>query len=115
MVLAEVCILTNNVPGMSDFYKKILMTGSDSDDIIHQELKTEGAALTLYNDGELHDGSTQNIAVAFTVGDVDKEYERLINEGIKIIEPPQLRPWGAKNMRLKDPDGNSVYFRSFPE
>ena len=33
----------------------------------------------------------------------------------KIIDEPTMRPWGAKNMRFCDPDGNFVVFRSFPK
>ena len=52
------------------------------------------------------------ICLAFTVDDVDIEYERLISLGINKIEPPTIRPWGAKNMIFTDPDGNQIIFRT---
>ena len=55
------------------------------------------------------------MSMAFTVDDVDDEFVRLKSLGIKIIDEPTVRPWGAKNMRFCDPDGNFVVFRSFPE
>lgn len=114
LILAEVSLLTNDVLKLADFYKTILNTTSDGDDEIHQEILTKGAALTIYNDGTKKNNNNQNICIAFTVENVDEEYERLKNLGAKIIEPPTTRPWGARNMHFCDPDGNHVYFRSFP-
>lgn len=115
MVLSEVCLLTNNVLGLSEFYKKVLNTTSDSDDEVHQEILVNGATtLTIYNDGNNKNNSNQNICIAFTVDNVDDEYEKLKKLGVNIIEPPITRPWGARNMHFCDPDGNHIYFRSFP-
>lgn len=83
-----ICLITNDVRRLSEFYQKVLRTSSDCDDNIHQEIKTEG--------------------------DVDSEFVRLKEMGIKIIDKPTMRPWGAKNMRFCDPDGNFIVFRSFP-
>ena len=55
------------------------------------------------------------MSMAFTVDNVDDEFVRLTSLGIKIIDEPTMRPWGAKNMRFCDPDGNFVVFRSFPK
>ncbi|HEX3021903.1 MAG TPA: VOC family protein [Lachnospiraceae bacterium] len=115
MLLAEVSLLTNDVLALSGFYRKVLDTTSNSDDEIHQELKTEGVALTIYNDGTRKNNMNQNMCIAFTVEDVDKEYEKLLQLGVTVIEPPTTRPWGARNMHFCDPDGNHIYFRSFPK
>ena len=53
--------------------------------------------------------------LAFTVDDIDREYEKVLALGAEIIEPPTKRPWGAVNMSFYDPDNNMVFFRSFPE
>jgi predicted enzyme related to lactoylglutathione lyase len=114
MILAEVCLLTNNVLRLAEFYRTVLNTTSDSDDEVHQEIFVKGAALTIYNDGKEKNNTNQNICIAFTVENVDAEYEKLKKLGIDIIDPPTIRPWGARNMHFCDPDGNHVYFRSFP-
>ena len=54
------------------------------------------------------------MCLVFTVYDIDKEYDRIQFLGAEIVEPPTVRPWGATNMSFKDPDGNIVYLRSFP-
>lgn len=115
MKLGEVCIETNDVIKISDFYRKILNISSDSRDEVHQFIITEGTTLTVYNNGQLKNSQNQNISIAFTVEDVDIEYERLLQAGIHIVDAPKLQPWGAKNMHFYDPDGNHIYFRSLPK
>ncbi len=115
MKLGEVCIETNDVIKVADFYRKILNISSDCRDEIHQFIITEGTTLTVYNNGMPKNNQNQNISLAFTVDDVDEEYERLLNLGIYIIDAPKLQPWGAKNIHFCDPDGNHIYFKSLPK
>jgi predicted enzyme related to lactoylglutathione lyase len=112
MILAEVGLLTNNVRRLSDFYKKLLNTKSDSDDEVHQTLLIHGVALSIYNDGTIKNNKNENMCIAFTVENVDDSYEKLKKMEVKVIEPPTSRPWGARNMHFCDPDGNHVYFRT---
>ena len=114
MIFSGICLLTKDVQRLSDFYQKILQTTSDCDDEIHQEIHTQGAFLAIlkYDDAN---GGNPNMNMAFTVDDVDTEYFRLKELGVEIIDEPTTRPWGAKNMRLCDPDGNYIVFRSFPK
>ncbi len=115
MKLGEVCIETNNVANIADFYRKILNISSDCRDEVHQFILTEGTTLTVYNNGRVKNNQNQNISLAFTVDDIDEEYRRLLDLGIHIIDGPILQPWGAKNMHFRDPDGNHIYFRSLPK
>ena len=75
----------------------------------------EGTALTVYNDGTVKNNRNQNICLAFTVDDIDREYEKVQALGAEIIEPPTKRPWGAVNMSFYDPDNNMAFLRHFPE
>ena len=106
MRLGEVCILTNNVVRLADFYKGLLEIDNGSDDEVHQ---------TILNDGCERERAGQSMCLAFTVDDIDKKYRRVVSLGAEVIEPPAVRPWGAVNMRFADPDGNIVYLRSFPK
>lgn len=120
MVLGEVSLETNDVIGLAKFYRKILNilmeeNYGESANAIHQFIITRGTALTVYNNGKIKNNLNENISLAFTVEDVDEEYERLRGLGIAIIDPPAIQPWGAKNMHFRDPDGNHIYFRSFPK
>jgi len=48
--------------------------------------------LTIYNDGTVKNNQNQNICLAFTVDDIDREYEKVKALGAKVIEPPTKRP-----------------------
>ena len=115
MTIGEVCLLTNDVPRLAEFYKQLLGVENGSNDETHQFILSEGTTLTVYNDGTVKNNLNRNICLAFTVDDIDREYERVPALGGKIIEPPTKRPWGAVNMSFYDPDNNIIYFRSFPE
>lgn len=113
MRIGEVGLLTNDVIRLADFYKGLLGIDNGSSDEVHQTLIVEETMLTIYNDGSAKNNSNQNICLAFTVDDMDCEYQKLLELGAEIIESPKLRPWGALNMSFYDPDRNIIYFRSF--
>ena len=114
MKIGEIGLLTNDVIGLSNFYKTVFGIDNKSDDDVIQFIITEGTGLTIYNDGMKRKENYQNVCLAFTVDDVDAEYERLKTLGVEIIEPPTIRPWGAKNMIFLDPEGNQLIFRCVP-
>jgi len=117
--LGEVSLETNDVIKLAEFYRTILGINSENNtdhkNEIHQNIITEGVGLSVYNNGQNKNNKNENISLAFTVDDVDEEYNRLLKIGVKIIQPPQMQPWGAKNMIFNDPDGNKIYFRSIPK
>ena len=115
MKIGEVCLLTNDVPRLASFYKRLLEAENDSEDAIHQFILTEGTALTIYNDGTVKNDQNQNICLAFTVEDMEAAYQKVLALGARIIEPPTKRPWGAVNMSFYDPDNNVIDFRCFSE
>ena len=115
MKFGEVCLLTNDVLRLAAFYKQLLEIDNGSDDEVHQFLITEGTTLTIYNDGSIKNNQNQNICLAFTVDDIEREYKNVLALGAKVIEGPTKRPWGAINMSFYDPDNNMVFFRSFPK
>ncbi len=114
MKVGEVCLLTNDVIRLSNFYKLLFNIDNHSDDDVHQFIFSEETTLTIYNDGIQRNSNHQNICLAFTVEDVDEEFERLKSLGVEIVAPPTVRLWGAKNMSFLDPDKNLIVFRSFP-
>lgn len=115
MIFAGICLITSDVKRLSAVYQAILQTTSDSNSDIHQEIQTDGAALAILKYNECKGSGNENMSMNFTVDDVDTEYRRLKALNVKIVDLPEMRPWGAKNMRFTDPDGNFVVFRSFPK
>lgn len=115
MFLAEVCLETNDVIRLAEFYRRLFLIEEENTDEVHQLITGGQVAITIYNDGAVKNNHNNNISLAFTVEDVDLEYKRLLEMGMTVIEPPMTRPWGARNMHFCDPDGNHIYFRSFPK
>ena len=103
------------MPRLASFYRQLLGVEESSNDETHQFVLAEETALTVYNDGTDKNNQNQNICLAFTVDDIDKEYEKLLSLGARIIEPPAKKPWDAMNMSFDGPDHNIVYLRSFPK
>lgn len=115
MKIGEVCLLTGDVVRLANFYKSLFNIDNSSNDNIHQFIISEETTLTIYNDGLVRKANNHNICIAFTVDDVDAEFERIKELGIEIVAPPTIRPWGAKNMSFLDPDNNLITFRHFPK
>ena len=113
MKIGEVCLLTNDVPGLASFYRRLPGTEETDSDETHQFVLAGETALTVYNDGTEKNNHNRNICLVFTVDDMDREYNKLLSMGARIIEPPAKRPWGAINMSFYDPDNNIVCLRSF--
>ncbi len=113
MKLGEVGLLTNDVIRLADFYKTLLGIDNNSNDTIHQTMIAEETMLTIYNDGTIKNNENQNMCLAFTVDDINYEYEKIVKMGLDVIEEPKRRPWGTWNMSFHDPDNNVIYLRSF--
>ena len=111
--LGEVCILTCDVPRLAAFYRALLGLPEVPSNPVHDTLLSQEPMLTIYNDGQLRPAG-QSMTLAFTVEDIQAAYERLQAMNAEILEPPTLRPWGAPNMILRDPDGNVIYLRQLP-
>ncbi len=111
MKIGEVALMTRDVVRLAAFYRWLLGAENADGDQWHQTIIAEETQLTVCFD-ETVGMNGGNICLAFSVDDVDSEYERLRERGVEIIDPPTARPWGMKNMSFFDPDGNRVYFRS---
>lgn len=115
MKLGEVCLCTNDVIRLANFYKALLGTDNHSDDPVHQFILDGEVSLTVFNDGTPKSNINRSICLAFTVEDMDAAYQKVLSLGAEIIEPPLKRPWGAVNMSFFDPDRNIIYLRQFSE
>lgn len=115
MKIGEVSLNTNDVVALANFYKQLFGIDNGSNDAVHQVILSEGTWLTIYNDGSEKRNDNENISLAFTVDDIDSEYQKLLALGVEIIEKPTKRPWGTTNMSFYDPDRNIIYFRSFTD
>src|SRR5690349_11814021 len=44
------------------------------------------------------------------VEDIDGSYQELRSLGANIVDPLEKKPWGLRQFKVKDPDGNLFYF-----
>jgi uncharacterized glyoxalase superfamily protein PhnB len=56
--------------------------------------------------------SGAGIIYNFAVADVDAEYTRLTEAGLKVIVPLEDHPWGDRGFAVPDPNGISLYIYS---
>ena len=115
MEFRGICIHTNNVPKLVDFYSKVLRAKAEGDD-------THAAFgefdLAIWNpgniDGQKFKASERFFTLMFEVENVDDEYERLKQSDLEIefTSPPTTHPWGTRAFWFKDPDGNNIDFLS---
>lgn len=50
-------------------------------------------------------GPADGLLVAFTVDNIDEEFERLRAEGVQIVTEIETEPWGERFFQMADPNG----------
>ena len=105
MRFGGICIETRDAPRLAAFYRILL----------RQEPKVEGnhyafGNIAVYDPGGVAEAEGHPAWLQCFAAGLDAEYERLRREipGLKVISPPERRPWGAYSFHLADPDGNRI-------
>ncbi len=119
MKFTGICLVTEHVPTLVQFYAKILRCTAEGDDT-HAEFELGGASLAIFTRQgmeELAPSSMQGagyggVTIGIQVDNVDAEYERLSQLGVTFVKLPATYPWGARSVWFRDPDGNIVDFFS---
>jgi predicted enzyme related to lactoylglutathione lyase len=65
--------------------------------------------------GSSRTGTGEGLALWLQVRDVDAAGHELEKAGADIIELPTDKPWGLREMQLRDPDGLSIVIVEVPE
>ena len=115
--LNSICLISQDVRSMRDFYLKVLQTTAEGDDTF-AAIKTEGAGLSIYwqqgmeqmAPGCMAGAAPGSFTLEFEVDDVDAEYARLVALDVDIVKPPTTQPWSWRSVWFRDPDGNIVNF-----
>jgi len=118
MRLTNVCLLTDRLPALRQYYEEVLGVVADRWGDDYAELKLGDATLSLFA-RRLHEdlapgssGEPPNPAMLteVRVDDVDGLHDRLVAEGRTIVKPPTTQPWGNRSIYVRDPDGNLIAF-----
>ncbi len=119
MKFTGICLVTENVPALVQFYTKILGCQAAGDDT-HAEFEMDGLSLAIFTRQgmeEMAPGSMEGaghgaITIGIQVDDVDAQYARLKALGVTFVKLPATYTWGARSVWFRDPDGNIVDFYS---
>jgi predicted enzyme related to lactoylglutathione lyase len=65
--------------------------------------------------GSSRTGASGSVGLWLQVRDVDVVGHELEEAGVDIIEPPTDKPWGLREMQIRDPDGLSIVIVEAPE
>ena len=119
MNIIGICLITDNVPGLMNFYMQVLRVDANGNEI-HAELKTEGANISIFStEGiekmapfSMHGVGHGGFTIGFEVVDIEAEYQRLKAMGIEFLMCPTTHSWGYRSFWFRDPDGNIIDFFS---
>ena len=111
MQLIGFYILSNNIPVMVDFYRKVLHAEADGEgNHICINLPDGKGGFPIWDNGEVSNVANEKVVLWFQVENVDDEYNHLLKMNAQILEPPVDNPWGGRHMVFCDPDGNRIWF-----
>ena len=117
MKFVGICLITNNVTVLANFYTKVLGVKAEGDEV-HVELNTEGANISIFSaEGmesmaplSMRGAGYGSFTIAIEVKDVDAEYERLKTLDVEFVMLPTSHPWDCRSIWFRDPDGNIIDF-----
>jgi catechol 2,3-dioxygenase-like lactoylglutathione lyase family enzyme len=117
MKLAHARIVTNDVSGLTRFYKEVTGMAPVGDDR-YVEFSAPGLTLAissqqmidLHSAGATTPEANRSVILDFEVEDVDAERVRLQNIVSEFVLEPTTQPWGNRSMLFRDPDGNLINF-----
>ncbi len=115
--ISDVCLLVADVSRSVAFYHEVLGLAVKRLDTGFAELWTGGAILALWQRDDIADnlalpearrrGTSAMLAVRLeTAADVDREYARLSEAGLRFKGPPTDYAWNAYAAYFSDPDGH---------
>jgi predicted enzyme related to lactoylglutathione lyase len=65
--------------------------------------------------GTSRTGTSESIGLWLQVRDVDDVRLELEEAGVEVFEPPTDKPWGLREMQIRDPDGLRIVIVEVPE
>lgn len=116
MRFTGVCLITDDVISLMEFYKSILQVEVVGDEVAARLRVKGGYHIDICSKQGMENlapGSTSGIGhggctIELEVDNVDLEYERINKLNVKIIKLPETYPWGRRSLWIQDLDGNIV-------
>ena len=116
--LTHICLVTDNIEGLRDFYEKTLQMSPKNHGDGYSEFVYPGVRISLFSQesretmapGSTTGGKNVSMLLEIEVTEVDQEFERIKGLGAKIIKGLTTQPWGNRSFYFSDPSGNIVNF-----
>ena len=118
MKIQNICILTNNVKGLHKFYSSLFQIKPRFASIAYVEFDIGGTILAIYNlenhnemvEIKAESAANKSMMIEIEVENVDEEYKRVCDMGIKIVKKVSTQSWGSRSFYFLDPDNNVIDF-----
>jgi hydroxymethylpyrimidine/phosphomethylpyrimidine kinase len=108
--LNQVTVTGTNYERSVDFYRRLgLKQIVDSPENGYARFETQGG-VTFSVQIDPEETITATTAIYFECEDLDERVEQLARSGIPFEHGPRNQPWMWREARLRDPDGNIVFF-----
>lgn len=109
------CFITRDAAACRDFYERHFSAKAVFDCGWYVDLRIggDGPSIQFMQPQEgMEEFAGKGIMLNFKVDDVDAEYARLTDAGLKAAMPLEDHPWGDRGFSVIDPIGNSAYIYS---
>jgi catechol 2,3-dioxygenase-like lactoylglutathione lyase family enzyme len=117
MTFNGICLVTKDVKRARLFYEAVLQTSFKGDDAFAWIESARGNFSIFSAEGmeKMAPGSMKgsghgSYTIEFEIDDVDREFERLKDAGVKFVKEPTTQSWRRRSVWFRDPDGNIVNF-----
>lgn len=114
--LAGVILWTDNLAGMSGFYRDILALPVHSVRPHFVAFQLGAARLSIGTHSQVHGPAQEpvRVTVNFGVPDISAAYAHLVKRGVAFVRAPEQEHWGGWVASLRDPDGNLIQLLQQP-
>lgn len=120
MKFTDICLFSDNVRKLADFYEKLFCIKVDGDNT-HCFANVNGLGIAIYSktaaENEMKfdlSGCGRGLSyIGFNCEDANAEHERITALNICTPTESKLCPWGATSFHFKDIDGNLIVIRSW--
>lgn len=111
-----ITLWTDNLEQMFQFYHHVLKLPLHSRHEDFIALQSGQVRLNLGLHDRVHGPSRDpyRTMVHLGVDDIHGEYQRLLQEGVEFIRPPEQEHWGGWIATFQDPDGNILQMLQLP-
>ena len=104
------CLNVQDLTRSIEFYQKL-------DFAITEDHRSENWAVLQHNNMALclFQGHIDENLINFRGGNIEAIHLEATSRGLKFTKPAHLEPDGSWSAEIRDPDGNVIYFNTFPE